>query len=534
MPVILRTARDLPDSGAYQKWFAVAGARAAADPLRQFPDLAWRLEETFNGIRDAWWALGKKLGASPTGHLSHAATAAAYNCDLGLMMAWARMAEAVARETETTLIVCDDPWMFRHLADLPGVAAGRAPSLWVPRLRWALRGFLARSRVALRVALSALRLRPGRNLFGVGDSVLLVYGHPQSRTDGFDAYFGTMMAEMPFLRRLLHTDCPAGRAKGLGADGRTASLHAWGNPFFAAALVTTRWRLNRSDEDTEWAWLVRRAAAKENSGGAPAMNRWQMHCQERWLADVKPARVVWPWENHPWERAFCRAAKRHGVVALGYQHTVIGPHQFKFSPATNPDGLDSIPHRIICNGPAYRDQLERWGIPAERLDIGGAFRIARFAAKHFDPDGPVFVALSSNPGITAQMMEAVDKARVDGRRFAVKEHPMYPRDVTESDHVRRTDRTSPEHPGISAVFYGTGTSGLEGLLAGVPTFRLLPSDDIAIDIMPEGVSATPVTVDSLGGALDARPEPPRVRWESIFSDVDPDVWRSHLFPRGLS
>ena len=87
---------------------------------------------------------------------------------------------------------------------------------------------------------------------------------------------------------------------------------------------------------------MRRAAEKEGDGAAHAMNAWQRQCQKAWLAHTRPAVVAWPWENHGWERDFCRQARRLGVTTLGYQHTVIGPHQLNYSPATNKDGLDSL------------------------------------------------------------------------------------------------------------------------------------------------------------------------------------------------
>ncbi len=515
MPVLLHGSAELPDAGAYGHWLAVTGSTAALDPARKLPHLGRRLEREFDAIRDHWWRLGRELAAEPTGDLAHAPTCAAYGSDLGLMLAWGRLAERLAAESETSLIVCDDPWLFRHMAAMSGVRAGRLPRLWPVVLRLRARGYLSRFRVAIRAATARVPRNRGR-------SALLVYGHPRSAADGHDAYFGDLMKDEPALVRLLHTDCPPGRARELAGDGRTASLHAWGNRWFALTLPFARWRPSTRD------WLVRRAAEMEGGGGAHAMTRWQRHCQERWLADVGPACVAWPWENHPWERALVRAARRAGVRTVGYQHTDVGPHQFNMAAKSNPDGLDSIPDRLILNGAAYREQLARWGIPKDRMAVGGAFRITRFDQGHFDPEGPVFVALSSITAVAAQMMRAVRAARGEGRLFLVKDHPMYPFAFEETGDIRRTGKTIPESPGISAVFYGTGTSGIEGVLAGVPTFRLLPDDRVGIDTMPEGLSAVAVTAADLGAALDASPTPPEVTWDDLFADVDPTVWREEL------
>ena len=527
MSLILRTSGELPADSGYDVWFSSTRMRLPLDPTRKLLELGRRLEQAFDAVRDTWWSLGRELGADPTAELGHAPTAAAYNTDFGVMMAWERLADEMAAAPGRTLMVCDDPWLFRHLAGRPGISAGRPPALFRIEAKLALRGLAARAYTAIRMARTALALRK-RRLTVQGGSFLLVYGHPASTAAGKDAYFGELMAEIQDLRRMVHTDAPQERADALCSE-RTDSLHGWGSVLFALTVLPfSRWRPRSHRLKGRWGWLVRRAAAVEGGRAAAASTRWQAHCQQRWLASVRPAVVAWPWENHPWERLLCRAARKMGVRTLGSQHTVVGPHQFNFAPATNPDGLGSLPDVVICNGPAYRDQLAGWGIPAERLEVGGAFRIARFAAGRYDPDGPVFVALSSNRPVVEQLFEAVDRGAASGRDFLIKAHPLYPFDVAENDRVRRTDKTIPEQSGISAVLYGTGTSGIEGLLAGVPTMRLLPDDAISVNIMPEGLSAIPVTVDNFVAALEARPSPPEVRWDDIFSSVDYVVWRRLL------
>ncbi len=530
MPVLLRTSADLPAPSRYDHWYAVTGGRGRGPADRKLPDLARRLEEAFNAISPEWWAAARSLSEASGAELAYATTCAAFGSDFGLMMAWARLTTDEAAGTGTCLVVCDDPCLFRHLAGLPGVDAGRAPPLWPWLGVRRLRGFAARLGVAGRMARAAAVTRGQRPAHGRGDPVILVYGHPRSTAEGLDAYFGSLMAEIPALRRLLHTDCPPARARQLAADGRTAVLHAWGRPWPSPALLWARWRPRHQDLDGPLGWLVRRAAAIEGSGGAAVMNAWQRKCHDAWLADVRPRVVAWPWENHGWERDFCRVARRRGVRTVGYQHTVIGPHQLNYAPVTNFDGLDSLPDLIVCDGAAYRDQLLDWGVPADRMVVGGSLRIGRVEADLYDPDGPVFVALSARRSIARQQVAAVDKAAARGFRFLVKAHPMYPLTLTESNHVRRTDRILPEHEALSAVVYSTGTSGLEGLLAGLPTFRLLPEDEIAVDVLPPFAAAVPVTADDLADALAADQQPSRLDWDSVLSPPDGAFWRDLFGP----
>ncbi len=531
MPVVLRCADDLASLPRCDQWFAVTGTTVSLPIDARLPDLAARLEAAFDAIRDTWWTLAREMGRDDaSAKWSHVGAAGTYGSDFGLMLAWARLTEDCAADAATTLVVCSDPWLFRHLESLMGVRAGRRPALWPCRLYGWLRGILARCALAVRVACAAVVLRGDKfKQAGKDAPILMVYGHPDSRPDGADAYFGSLMSEMPTLHRLLHTDCCRHTAMRLGADIRTASLHAWGTLGFAVCkLPFTRWRPTRRLKAGPAGWLIRRAAVRENAGGGPAMNRWQMYCQRRWLAERSPRVVAWPWENHAWERDLVRAASVQGIKTVGYQHAVVGRHQFNFSPASNPDGLNSIPDRVACNGPGYRDQIIGLGIPKDQTEIVGSFRVGPIEGSRFDPNGPIYVALSAIPIVAERMMSAIRPLAEKGRRFVIKDHPMYPFRFEETETLKRTNTTIPETQGISAVLYTTGTPGLEGLFAGVPTFRLMPEDSVALDIMPNGVAAHAVTAETLSDELDHFHDRTSLAWETIMAAVDIEAWRALL------
>jgi hypothetical protein len=528
MPVLLRCSGSLPKNHAFEYWLAVTGTAAELPADRHLPDLSRRLQTGFDGIRDAWLELAYRIGKSTRGALTDTATGAAYINDFGLMLAWTELVRDLAAGTERTLVVCDDPWMFRHLATLADVDDGKPPALWPVALRLYLRGFAARLWLGRRLVHAASALRSARRVAQPGGPAIVVYGHPHSDANGNDAYFGPLMKELPNLGRALHTDCGVAMARELCRDGRSFSLHGWGNPLFAVGVVFVRWRPARDFLRSSEHWLLRRAAAYENSGGALATTRWQAHCQARWISAMKPAVIAWPWENHPWERDIARVAQRFGVSSIGYQHAVIGRHQFNFSPASNPDGEQSLPDKIMCNGPAYRDQLVELGHDPAHLEIGGAFRVGRESRAFSDPAGPVYVALSSITTISRQMLDAVSVDDLAGISFVVKDHPLYPIAVTETGNLKRTPLTIPESGGLRAVLYSTGTTGLEGLLAGVPTYRFLPADRIAPDILPDGVSVSERTKTEIVDALTAPELSQSIEWANIMAPVDINLWRSAL------
>lgn len=531
MTVTLRRPNDLPDPPVKSVWLATTDTPVPAGlaPDKKLPVLARRLEAAYDASRELWWSLSRDLGGEPTGDLARAPTASVFGSDFGLMLAWGQLVGELGTESNTYLVLCSDPWLFRHLAGLPGVEAGPPPPLVGRRLRLAIRGWLARARVCLTAGLSALRLHGLRRVMAPGDSVLLVYGHPESDARGKDAYFGDLMTHLPDLKRLMHTDCTVGRARELAADSRTASLHGWGHPLFALTLPFVFWRPSRQQSNGPYGYLVRRALAHENGGGGVAMNRWQAHCQNRWLAAVRPARVAWPWENHGWERNLCRAARRAGVFTIGYQHTVIGPHQINYAPKANPDGLAAVPDLVVSDGPAYGEELVAWGVPRDRLANGGAFRIQRPAKALFDPQGPVFVPLSAHTAIARQQLEAARRLAQTGTPVLIKEHPMYPVTFTEEPNLRRTDIPMPDQQGLSAVLFATGATGLEAVLLGLPTVRLMLEDRISVNVLPASVTVPAATLDDVATKVSEFRHPPKVAWDSIFTDPVPTLWREWLF-----
>ncbi len=70
------------------------------------------------------------------------------------------------------------------------------------------------------------------------------------------------------------------------------------------------------------------------------------------------------------------------------------------------------------------------------------------------------------------------------------------------------------------------------MLEGLPTFRLMLEDRIAIDILPAGAEATPVTPDGVVEALRSAARPRRLEWESVLAPPDMELWRGLLSGEG--
>jgi len=521
MAVFLHTTKDAPP-GDFDSWASIGENPRQLAPEKMRPDLDAELEDAFDRIAPRWFDLAKSLAQHPSADLAIALSCATNISDMGVMLAWADLVEGWAKAAERTLVICGDPWMFRHLSGILGVTAGRAPGFWPLSLRLGLRGYAARIKAALTFAGANLRLKSQQQKGTPGQAWLLVYGHPSSDGDGGDGYFGDLMKIMPHLRRLLHVDCPPARAGELSGDGRTFSLHAWGSPLFALfKLPFMRWTPRPSGPDH---WLVRRATALEGGTGQPAAIAWQKHCQDRWLKKVKPHIVAWPWENHSWERAFVRSARANGTTTVGYQHSVVGQQMLNYAAKSNVDGPESLPDKVLCSGPSTRGQLLAWGMPEDRLAIGGALRFGKKGLTVYDRTAPVFVALPFDLTIAAELVAAL-KDRVDSpRRFLVKQHPMSPLDFDDTEKVERTEILLGDHPQLSAVIFAASTVGLESLLLGLPTLRFRSQHTLVIDILPRGLKVAAAGAANLQAALDNLPVPMPLDRDRVLADPDRSLW----------
>lgn len=518
MPVMLATTGQSPATH-YDRWFGIQGAYGG-QPDRHMDSKDVGLAATYDEVATQWWQIARDLADDPGATYAHTPACASNSSDFGLMLAWTAVVRRLAEQPPMTLILCDDPWLFRHLATLPGVSAKAAPPLWGIRSKLFLRGLAARLKVSTRMAWAALTLRNMRSQSRPEAPTLLVYGHPASSSDGYDAYFGTLPQDFPNLQRVLHVDCPPRRARELAMDGHTTSLHAWGSAITALGLWRARWQPRSRN------WLIQRSADLESGTGQGAMIRWQIYCQSQWLALARPSVVAWPWENHSWERAFVSAARRRGVQTVGYQHTVIGRHEwnhagFAQTPATLPD-------RIACGGAFYADMLATWGIPVDRLVVAGAWRFPTIRPLRWNREAPTFVALPAIRGIAEELMAAITALAAQGHSFVVREHPMTPVGFAEGPGMARAAGPLSSMSEVRAVIFAATTVGLEAILAGVPTIRFVPTHTVANDVIPLGISVATACADNLAQVLTNAESPPALDQQAFFATVDLAAWERLL------
>lgn len=526
MPVLLHTSRHLPAADAFDRWVSTGREPPTLNPAQRRAGIAAAMEEAFGQIASRWLEIGRALAADPSATLAHMPSCAPDASDFGTMLVWDRLVEEWAAAATTTLVVCDDPWLFRHLRGKAGVEAGNPPPRhWREARAW-LRGILARTLAALRFAVAALALKSTCKAFPKQRPVLLTYGHPAS-TAADDAYFGGLMVRFPETLRLLHVDCAPRCARGLAGSGRTFSLHAWGSPLFALTLAFATWKPRPI---VSMPWLIRRAAILEGATAQAAAIAWQIHCQSRWMERAEPKLVAWPWENHGWERALARAGAAVRIPTVGYQHAAIGGQMLNYSASSIPDPETSLPQQVVCTGPAMAVCLGDLGIPRDRLSVGGALRFASSPPVHHDPAAPVFVALPFHRLMAQELLDAVRTAAGRGLRFRVRAHPMSAVRVIAGPGIESAEPLS-RQAAVSAVVYAATTVGLEALFQGLPTIRFRCRTAFAVDTTPIP-SDLPVAdasdlVEVVRSVL-SMPSTTGLERAQVFAAVDDSVWQRLL------
>ena len=528
MPV--RLIAHIPSTLGPKEYLCLIGFKEAVPKnMARVPDIASHLENAFNTVYKSWRDTALLLQRQPTAQLAHLSTMSTYASDFGLMLAWLKVVKDLAAAPEQTCVACSDPWLYRALSLLDGLSSAPAPSLSRKRLQYFCRGVLARLWVTSRCFSALVRTRRHKEC-SIQANWLMVYGHPESTADGNDAYFSNLLNDIPALQRIMHTDCDASFALTLAKGKRTYSLHAWGRVRTILKLPFAKWRPDTQHLEPKIAWLVKRAAAIEGSGGSAAMTKWQMSCQASWLRETQPKSVSWPWENHPWERHFVRQTRKLGVNTFGYQHTVVGRHMFNQGADANVDGINSLPDKILLNGPCYRDDLASRGVPQDMMEEIGSHRIGGKKLPRYGKEGVVFLALSNNPVFAMQMIDAARPLACSGMQFLIKDHPLSPYSFEDSPHFTHTQLPLEQLPPLRALIYCTGTTGLEGLLAQIPTIRFIPNSGIALDILPQSMQVTSVAASELAATMEKLPVIEIMNSEKLFPPPNVEKWRALFSP----
>ena len=64
---------------------------------------------------------------------------------------------------------------------------------------------------------------------------------------------------------------------------------------------------------------------------------------------------------------------------------------------------------------------------------------------------------------------------------------------------------------------------------GLPAYRLMLEDRIAINILPDGITTPSVTLDHIVEQVTGKVAPLAVNWDSVLTEPDLNFWHTLLF-----
>ena len=131
---------------------------------------------------------------------------------------------------------------------------------------------------------------------------------------------------------------------------------------------------------------------------SPQARSLQFYFVARFLAlrGTRVKRVVFPYENQPWEKALRLGFERWmpQTRVVGYFHTAASEFWLSSYPGETNLRENNIPHEIAVPGQYWHDRLEQNGFPASKLRIWPAFR---FSYLHHDPE-----SATGGPGVASE------------------------------------------------------------------------------------------------------------------------------------
>lgn len=285
-------------------------------------------------------------------------------------------------------------------------------------------------------------------------------------------------------------------------------------------------------------------------------------CLSRLSQNSKEMCIIYPFENQPWEKMLCLAAKEldERIKLVGYQHSTVPLLLLSYFPGAGEASDTPLPDYIVTNGEHTLNLLKNAGYGQAQIVNGGALRyeylhnnsgntIIDVLVESDKTHKTVLIALSYSRVLAAELLLAVFSAFADPQeveaRFLIKPHPWVPLEnlgiplPPMPAHFQRTDKPMSELlRETHVVLYSSSTVGLEALLADVPVIRYHSEHLLDLDPLDgfEGSGIESCSEDNLkqavlsalnrgknGGARGSASGASILN--SVFSPVDENVWR---------
>ncbi|MBF0216891.1 MAG: hypothetical protein HQL30_07870 [Candidatus Omnitrophica bacterium] len=227
--------------------------------------------------------------------------------------------------------------------------------------------------------------------------------------------------------------------------------------------------------------------AESFSSGQVLLNNFIYHCVLGLSKRVRPAKILYPFENRSWEKMVALAAGRNNIPIYGYQHAALIPKHVNFIMEQGEEEITPLPLKIISTGKITGDMfVEKFGFRREKVITGCALRQVIGSPE----DGvksrgaaPVnlLVTLASNLDEYVRAFRFLDSAGIaEGYNVTIRPHPGV--DINKAfriytpvnfrftlDTGNKLGRSLGE---CDIVVYASSTCALEAVAVGVPAIYL--------------------------------------------------------------
>ena len=246
------------------------------------------------------------------------------------------------------------------------------------------------------------------------------------------------------------------------------------------------------EEDLRIDWVSNQAAASLRV--AAVVRRWAK-------LGASIDRIIYRYENQPWERALCWEAKRSlpNASLVGYQHARAPRLLLSYYLAPGEADNAPLPDRVVTNGEYTARLLSSDGYNPGRVYVGGALHVPGLAdagppvsvPREADERPVVLVAASFGLEEAGELVDLAGHlfGEDESVRVVIKCHPTTPIQKLKGlmseplpSHVEVSQQSIAELMLESSVMVYTGSSVcIEALGMGLPVVHLRPQFDLDMD-----------------------------------------------------
>lgn len=524
---------------------------------------------------------------------SRFASRSPFQTDFFLLLCYKSLVEKIVQDFEANknsiCIFIEDPWLFLDLKEsYENKAAiefiGR-PRLLTKKLYFLIRGIVYRVLFACWLFVAwvlMFYLHGGRQPAAVkkdrNNVAILSYAEKKAFANGryFDPYTGELADLLEdngistlwlvYLKFPLHLSREIGRLGSsfwplifdLQSTDIFFSLIQWWSPYIPEGkkdVLTVNGYSARVLLKREW-W-------EELGTHGFNYNLMLYKAMLRFLAKGWCRSLVYLYENQPWEKLLCIAAKKtNNVKLIGYQHSSMPRFLLSQFLGKGEENIIPLPDKILTMGRYLMERYKEGGIPTDKLSVGGAWRYENLLRKINTPKDKnnkgisedsskhtILIALPVDTRYARALLSfitygLVGEIQKNSVELLVKSHPNTPLSaIGIADSCLKGLKVVDDSIGellrkANVVLYsGTGV-GLEALLYGdKKVIRYVPENLIdmdRIDWLPQDFFITLYDGDNLGLSLydEKIVKPCKEDLTKLcyryFSEIDQRVWLEAL------